>query len=129
MIFRVLANVVALTHAAFVAFVVLGGLLVLRHRRVAWLHIPAVIWGALIEYGGWICPLTPLENVLRERAGLAGYSGGFVEHYILRALYPSGLTTHMQWTLGTAVLALNALVYGSIWLRIRRRHQSAFRKE
>ena len=119
MIFRWLADAVALLHAAFVAFVVLGGLLVLRWRRVAWLHVPAAIWGVLIEYSGWICPLTPLENALRERAGQAGYSGGFVEHYILRVLYPAGLTREMQWVLGALVLIINGLVYGSIWFRWR----------
>ncbi len=120
MLFRVLADIVALTHAAFVVFVVLGGLLVLRWRRIAWLHVPAAIWGVLIEYRGWICPLTPLENMLRERAGLAGYSGGFVDHYILRALYPPSLTKNVEWALGTLVLGINMLVYGSIWLRRRR---------
>ncbi len=123
MIFRLLANVVALIHAAFVVFVVLGGLLVLRWRRLAWLHVPAAIWGVLIEYAGSVCPLTPLENMLRERAGIAGYSGGFVEHYILRALYPSTLTRNVQWVLGTLVLAINALVYGSIWLQRHRGDQ------
>jgi hypothetical protein len=122
MIFRWLADAVALLHAAFVVFVVLGGLLVLRWRRVAWLHVPSAIWGVLIEYGGWICPLTPLENALRERAGQAGYSGGFVEHYVLRALYPVGLTKEVQWVLGALVLLVNGLVYGSIWIRRRRGH-------
>ena len=117
MVFRWLADAVALFHAAFVLFVVLGGLLVLRWRRVAWLHVPAAIWGVLIEYGGWICPLTPLENALRERAGQAGYSGGFVEHYVLRALYPAGLTREVQWVLGGLVLLINGLVYGSILIR------------
>lgn len=121
MFFRLLADVVALTHAAFVVFVVLGGLLVLRWHRLAWLHVPAAIWGVLIEYRGWICPLTPLENMLRERAGLSGYAGGFVEHYVLRALYPSGLARDMQWVLGTLVLLINAVAYGSLWLR---RHRS-----
>ena len=119
MIFRWLADAVALLHAAFVAFVVLGGLLVLRWRRVAWLHVPAAIWGVLIEYSGWICPLTPLENALRERAGQAGYSGGFVEHYGSHVLYPAGLTREMQWVLGALVVIVNGLVYGSSWFRRR----------
>ena len=120
MIFRWLADGVALFHAAFVLFVILGGLLVLRWPRLAWLHVPAAIWGVLIEYSGWICPLTPLENTLRERAGQAGYSGGFVEHYVLRVLYPAGLTREMQWVLGGLVLLINGLVYGSILIRRRR---------
>jgi hypothetical protein len=123
MIFRWLADGVAVLHAAFVAFVVLGGLLVLRWPRLAWFHVPAAVWGVLIEFGGWICPLTPLENALRARAGQAGYAGGFVEHYVLRVLYPEGLTREVQWVIGTVVLVLNALVYGSLWMRRRRRHK------
>jgi hypothetical protein len=123
MIFRWLADGVAVLHAAFVAFVVLGGLLVLRWPRLAWFHVPAAVWGVLIEFGGWICPLTPLENTLRARAGQAGYAGGFVEHYVLRVLYPEGLTREVQWVIGTVVLVLNALVYGSLWMRRRRRHK------
>jgi len=121
MIFRWLADAVVVLHAAFVVFVVLGGFLVLRWRRIAWLHVPAAIWGVLIEYAGWICPLTPLENALRERAGQAGYSGGFVEHYVLGALYPAGLTRQMQWVIGGLVLLINGLVYVSLWMRRRRR--------
>jgi hypothetical protein len=123
MIFRWLADGVAVLHAAFVAFVVLGGLLVVRWPRLAWFHVPAAVWGVLIEFGGWICPLTPLENALRARAGQAGYAGGFVEHYVLRVLYPEGLTREVQWVIGTVVLVLNALVYGSLWMRRRRRHK------
>jgi hypothetical protein len=119
MLFRWLADLVVLFHATFVAFVVLGGLLVLRWPRVAWLHVPAVLWGALIEFAGWICPLTPLENSLRERAGQGGYTGGFIQHYLLSALYPSGLTTHVRWILGALVVAINVLAYGSVWLRRR----------
>jgi len=119
MVFRFLADFVALVHAAFVVFVVLGGWLVLRWRRLAWLHLPAVAWGALIEFAGWTCPLTPLENVLRSRAGELGYSGGFIEHYVFRALYPSGLTRSVQIVLGVLVLLVNAIAYGLVW-RTRR---------
>jgi hypothetical protein len=123
-LFRFLADSVALVHAGFVVFVVLGGLLVLRWRRVAWVHIPAVAWGALIEFVGWTCPLTPLENMLRGRAGELGYSGGFVEHYVLRALYPSGLTRVTQLVLGVIVLLVNAIAYGLV-LRARHRPSNA----
>lgn len=119
--FRLLADSVALFHAAFVVFVVTGGLLVIRWPRAALLHVPAAIWGALIEFGGWVCPLTPLENYLRGRAGEAGYSGGFVEHYVLRALYPSGLTPRIQWGLGLFVILVNAAAYGYILRKRRRR--------
>lgn len=105
-------------HLAFVLFVVLGGLLVLRWPRLAWVHIPVALYGAAIEFIGFICPLTPLENSLRRRGGEAGYEGGFIEHYITAALYPTGLTREIQLALGVAVLALNGIVY---WVVLRRR--------
>ncbi|HEY9227051.1 MAG TPA: DUF2784 domain-containing protein [Gemmatimonadaceae bacterium] len=120
MIYRWLADGVALLHAAFVVFVILGGLLALRWQRVAWLHVPAAVWGALIEFAGWMCPLTPLENAFRARAGGAGYSGGFVEHYVLRALYPAGLTPAVRWTLGALVVIINVSVYAYLCRRKRR---------
>jgi len=115
------ADLVASLHFAFVVFVVSGGLLVLRWPRLAWLHLPAVAWGASIELLGWICPLTPLENRLRHEAGLAGYEGGFVEHYLLPLLYPASLSRSVQVILGLSVLLINAVLYGSI-LRRRFRH-------
>jgi len=111
------ADLVASLHFAFVVFVVLGGLLVLRWPRLAWLHLPAVAWGASIELLGWICPLTPLENRLRHEAGLAGYEGGFVEHYLLPLLYPASLSRSVQVILGLSVLLINAVLYGSILRR------------
>ena len=95
-------------------------MLVFRWPRVAWLHVPAAIWGAVVELTGWICPLTPLENRFREVAGRSGYSGDFVEHYLLPILYPSGLTPRVQLAIGTAVVAMNVLVYGAVILRRRR---------
>lgn len=124
MIFRLLANAVALLHAAFVVFVMIGGLFVLRWRRLAWAHLPAVVWGALIEFAGWICPLTPLENALRDRAGQAGYAGGFVEHYVFGALYPNGLTPAIRFALGALVLVVNGVVYLFLW---RTRHRNGGR--
>jgi hypothetical protein len=108
---------VALAHLAFVVFVVGGGLLVLRWPRLAWVHLPAALWGALIEFAGWICPLTPLENWLRRRAGVSDYAGGFVEHYVLPVLYPVGLTRGLQVGLGVAVILLNLVIYGWIFHR------------
>jgi hypothetical protein len=96
MLYRLLADIVLLLHAGFVAFVVLGALLVLRWPRIAWIHVPVVLWGAGIEFLGGICPLTPLENYWRRLAGELGYLGGFVEHYVMSALYPDGLTRQMQ---------------------------------
>ena len=129
LLFRLAANAVALLHGAFVLFVVAGGLRVWRWPRRAWLHLPAVAWGALIEFTGWICPLTPLEQHLRQIIGQAGYAGGFMDHYLLALLYPAGLTREGQWALGAGVLALNGAVYGALlWRRTRatrRRGQSA----
>ena len=116
-----LADLVVALHLLFVAFVVLGGLLVLRWPWLAWLHLPAATWGALIEFAGWTCPLTPLENALRERAGGTGYPGGFVEHYLLPILYPSELTRALQVGLGVLVLVLNGGVYWYVLRRVRRR--------
>jgi len=119
LIYRALADVVLIAHFAFVLFVVLGGLLVLRWPRLAWLHLPAAIWGVLIEYSGWICPLTPLENSLRTRGGEAGYSGGFIEHYIQPVLYPSGLTRSTQIVLGSLLLILNLTAYAIALSRMK----------
>ena len=112
MLYRILADCVVVVHAAFVVFVVLGGFLAWRWRGVVWVHVPCALWGAAIEYGGWICPLTPLENALRARAGLQGYAGGFIEHYVIPALYPAGLTRPTQVALGTLALAVNLIAYG-----------------
>ncbi len=117
---RLLADLVLLLHAAFVLFVALGALLVLRWPRVAWVHVPAALWGACIEFAGWICPLTPLENHWRRLAGEEGYAGGFVEHYVFPVLYPDGLTRNAQLVLGVLVLVINVAVYGwTIWRRRR----------
>ncbi|QQX84265.1 DUF2784 domain-containing protein [Cupriavidus necator] len=116
-----LADLVVIVHGLFILFVVAGGLLVLRWPRVAWLHLPAAAWGVLIEWSGGICPLTPLENTLRQAAGQAGYSGGFVERYLLPLIYPAGLTPAVQLWLGAVVLALNVAVY-ALWWRRRRHH-------
>jgi hypothetical protein len=103
----------------FVLFVVLGGLLVLRWPRLAYLHLPAATWGVLIEFAGWVCPLTPLEQWLRLKAGEQGYSGSFIEHYVLPLLYPSALTRTIQVALGAVVIAVNLAIYGYL-LRRRR---------
>ena len=119
MIYRALADLVLVVHLAFVFFVVLGGLLVLRWPWVAFLHIPAAIWGVLIEYTGGICPLTPLENSLRQSGGEAGYAGGFIQHYIQPALYPGGLTRETQIVLGTLALLVNLIAYGLVIARMK----------
>jgi len=115
-----LADAVLLLHLAFILFVVLGGVLVLRRPRLAWLHLPAVVWGAFIEFTGGVCPLTPLEVALRQRAGEAGFTGGFIEHYVTAVIYPSGLMRLTQIVFGLLVLAINGWVY--VRLAGRRRH-------
>ncbi len=118
--YRLLADAVVLAHTAFVGFVVLGGFLARRWSWLAWLHLPCAVWGAVIEYQGWVCPLTPLENALRRRAGLEGYAGGFVEHYVLPTLYPAGLTRPLQAVLGTLVVVVNLIAYGVLLRRALR---------
>jgi hypothetical protein len=115
--YGVLADLVLVVHLGFVLFVALGGLLVFRWPRLAWIHLPAAAWGALIEFTGGLCPLTPLENHLRRLAGEAGYAGGFVEHYVTAVLYPDGLTRVVQVVLGTLVLLVNAVIYRRILRR------------
>jgi hypothetical protein len=117
MMYQRLADLVLIVHLAFVIFVLCGGLLVLRWRWIAWLHLPAAVWGAAVEFSGWICPLTPLENWLREQAGETSYSSDFVAYYLLPILYPGGLTHDLQFLLGTAVLIINISVYGWLWRR------------
>ena len=117
MIFRLLADLVVLLHLLFVIFVVFGGLLALRWPLAAWIHLPAAAWGALIEFGGWICPLTPLEDWLRSRGGETAYAGGFVDHYVLPVLYPAGLTRPSQWMIGAFVIAVNAAAYAVVFRR------------
>ena len=119
MVYRILADLVVLAHFAFVVFVIAGVLLLLHSRWWAVLHVPAFLWGALIEFRGWICPLTPLENALRARAGQAGYTGGFIEHYITPILYPAGLTRRIEVVLGALVLVGNLLLYWWVWHRPR----------
>jgi hypothetical protein len=121
MLYRLSADAIVVLHLGFVAFVVLGGLLVLRWPRAAWLHLPAAVWGVWVEWTGRICPLTPLENWLRRQDGAAGYSAGFVEHYVIPILYPGALTRELQWVLGGIVIAVNAAVYGVILWRTRDR--------
>jgi hypothetical protein len=116
-IFRLLADAVLVLHLAFVAFIVLGGFLVLRVPALAWLHLPAVVWAAATEFLQLICPLTPLENHLRTLGGEAGYSGGFIAHYLASLIYPAGLTREMQFLLGALVIGINAVVYLRLWQR------------
>jgi uncharacterized membrane protein YhhN len=121
--YRVLADLVLVLHLAFILFVVLGGLLVLRWRRLIWLHAPSAIWGVVIEFMGWPCPLTPLEKHLRRLAGEEAYQGDFIEHYLTSIIYPSGLSRGTQFLLGMAVLLINTVIYIRFF-RSRRRQVS-----
>ena len=120
MIYRFLADAALVLHLAFIAFVTVGGFLVLRVPGLAWLHLPAVIWAAATEFLGLICPLTPLENRLRALGGEAGYGGGFIEHYLTAWIYPAGLTRTVQVALGVVVIVVNLAVYLRLWHRRRR---------
>jgi hypothetical protein len=122
MLQSVLANFILVIHLGFILFVVVGGLLVFRWPWAAFIHLPAVLWGVAIELGNWICPLTPMEQKLRLAAHESGYTGGFIEHYLIPLIYPDELTRDIQLGLGLFVLLVNVLIYG--WWLIRRKKLS-----
>lgn len=115
MLYQFLADAVVIAHLTFIFVVVFGIFLVLRWPKFAWVHVPSFLWGALIEYFGWICPLTPLENWLREKGGERTYEVGFVEHYLTPIIYPEGLTPELQVLMGVVVLIANVGVYAFLW--------------
>jgi len=117
MIYLALADFVLLLHMAFVLFATLGGFLVFKWRRVAWFHIPAALWAALIELVGWVCPLTPLENWLRRQGGEVGYQTGFIERYLLPLIYPAPFSRSLHVVLGLLVMCVNLAIYWWIWRR------------
>jgi hypothetical protein len=117
--YRLLADAIAVLHLHFVVFVVAGGLAALRWRRVAWVHIPAAVWGVLVEVMGWVCPLTPLEDRFRALGGVAVPQGDFVTRYVLPVLYPERLTPGVQRGLAALVVAVNVVVYAFV-IRKRR---------
>lgn len=119
MLLRLAADAVLVFHLAFIVFALLGGLLAIRWRWMVWLHLPAAGWGFFVEVTGRICPLTPLENMLREQAGSSGFSGGFVAHYLVPLIYPAGLTPDIQWLLAGVVVAVNLAVYGGLLVHRR----------
>ena len=109
--YNVLANAIVLAHLLFIAFVICGGLLVIRWPRLAVVHLPAVVWGAAVEIYGLVCPITPLENHFRMLAGDTSYSGDFIARYLLLVIYPENLTTTIQQLLGCLVIAVNVIIY------------------
>ena len=124
MLDRLAADTVVALHLAFVVFAALGGMLAWRRLAYAWFHLPALAWAAYVEFSGTICPLTPLENRLRARAGEAGYAGSFVEHYLMPILYPAGLTPAAQVWIGVVLVAINLAVYAVAWRRWRARRNA-----
>ncbi len=122
--YSLLADAVIVVHFLFIAFVIAGGLFVLWRPGLAWLHVPAAVWGALIEFAGWICPLTGLENHLRFLGGGEEYGGDFIMHYIVPVIYPAHLTASTQYILGGLVIAVNLIIYALVLRRhVRRRSQ------
>ena len=115
--YSLLADALIIIHFLFILFVVTGGLLILRWPQMVWLHLPAACWGAFIEFAGWICPLTPLENHLRRLGGEAPYTGDFVVYYLVPVIYPAGLTPLTQYILGGLVVAVNLVIYGYVLYR------------
>jgi len=115
--YRIATDFVPLAHFLFAAFAVFGGVLLLDHVQWTWLHVPAVLWSSLVNLMGWTCPLTPIEKSLRTRSGQAGHEGGLIQHYVGRAVYPSGMPRQMEPIAGVSVLAGNAIIYACILAR------------
>lgn len=123
--YTVLADLVVLLHVGFVVFAVFGGLLALHSPRWVYVHVPAAAWAVLVEWTGWICPLTPLENFLRMQGAGSGYHGSFIEQYVLPLLYPASLTRPLQVVLGVLVVLINVGIYGWVWYRMAGRARAA----
>ena len=121
MLYRIGADLLVVAHLLFIAFAFAGGIAVLRWHWLALVHLPVALWATVVELMGWLCPLTPLENELRMAAGEAGYSGGFVAHYIVSIVYPEGLTRELQWLLAALVVLVNAAIYAVLLIRLKRR--------
>jgi hypothetical protein len=118
--YSVAADILVIAHFAFIIFVMLGGLLLLKWPRLVYLHLPAVAWGALVELRAWLCPLTPLEQHYRTLAGETGYSGSFIQHYLLPLIYPAGLTREIQTLLAMCVITVNLVIYAVIYVKYQR---------
>ena len=115
MTYNLAATGIAFLHLLFILFVLFGGFLVLKWPGLKWVHLPAAVWGVLIEFFGWWCPLTKWENYFLREAGRAGYSGGFVSHYIMPVIYPPGLTRELEIAIGLIVLAVNLAIYVKVF--------------
>jgi hypothetical protein len=122
MLYRLLADAVLIAHLAFVIFVLFGGVLVSRYPHLLRIHLPALLWGIVVQWANWVCPLTPLENRLRQLGGEEGYSGGFVEHIVSKVLYPEHLPLELRYFLGLALIGVNTAIYGYV-LFCKRQHK------
>ena len=122
MIYQYAADALVLIHLLFILFVIFGGILVFKWHWLAWLHIPAALWGSVVVTAGWICPLTPFENQLRQSAGNEGYSGTFIEHYVIPVIYPSGLNREIFIAMGIGMFLVNLAIY---FILIRRKKKSS----
>jgi hypothetical protein len=120
--YRLAAELTLIFHLIFILFVLFGGLLALRKSFWIWLHIPAMLWGLWVEWAGWLCPLTPLENYFRRRASSQEYPESFIERYLVSIIYPEQLTVSLQWVLGGILLTVNLLIYFYVF-RMRNKHQ------
>jgi hypothetical protein len=116
-----LADAVLLLHFLFILFAIFGGLLIFSNKKMAWLHVPVVLWSSIVNLAGWTCPLTPIENYFRSAAGLAGYQGGFVEHYIGQLVYPAGMPRKLELVAAVSIIAWNFVVYAFLVWKLRRR--------
>jgi hypothetical protein len=121
MVYKLLTDLTVFIHLAFILFVVLGGFLVLRWRKSVYAHIPAALWGAAVEYFGLLCPLTPLENYFRNKAGYLTYKAGFIEQYITPLIYPENLKRNIQFILGSLVILINIVIYLLIIIKNKRK--------
>ena len=122
-VYNLFADAIILAHFLFIAFVMCGGLLVIRWPRIAFVHLPAALWGAAVEIFGWICPLTPLENHFRNMAGNFQYSGDFILRYLVPVIYPENLTASLQQVLGILVIVINIIFYTIAMLKHRQSFQ------
>jgi hypothetical protein len=123
MIAGIATDIIVLAHLGFIVFVALGGFLVVRWPKIALLHLPCVLWGVLIAFGGWICPLTHLEMHFRQLSGQVGYDGGFIDHYVIPIVYPAGLTRGMQIAFGVTILSVNVCAYGRLLKNLTQRRK------
>ena len=121
MIYSFLADLLVVFHLVFILYVIAGALLIFKWAKTLWLHLPSCFWGMTVEFTGWTCPLTPWEIQLRRLAGEEGYSGSFIEHYLIPIIYPSGLNREIQMLLGSTVLIVNLSLYTLILIKRRNR--------